>query len=320
MTNVNPAEDQEKNLPPLVAEGPQRAHAPSSGVEEEDGLFTRLLRAVSPGVKRKGEETLREVLEGVIETLDEDAPTTVAPHERAILGNVLRLRNLSVADVMIPRADIAAIEIETHQEDLLTFVAEKQFSRYPVYRETLDDIAGTVHIKDVLAAMAAGAPFSLRALVREPLIVSPALPIMDLLLQMRHSGKHIVLVVDEYGGIDGLATIEDIVQAIIGEVGDERDPDAPPDIIVKPDGSLIVDARLPIEDFERRYGNIFSNEEDACDTLGGLVFALAGHVPGRGEVVAHGSGAVFEVLEADPRRVRRLRIRNLPSSPEGQKA
>ncbi len=287
----------------------------SSASAEKEGMMARIFHRLLPGRKKRGEETLRDVLEGVIGDLDEDASPTIAPHERTILGNVLRLRGLSVADVMVPRADIVALEIDTPQQDVLTLIAGKRFSRYPVYRGTLDDVAGTIHIREILAAIAEGKPFSLKDIMRDALIVSPALPVMDLLLQMQHSGKHVVMVVDEYGGIDGLATISDIVQSIIGEIGDDRYPDAPPAMLEKPDGVLIADARTPIEDFEKKYGNVFSDAEDACDTLGGLVVALAGRVPARGEVVAHTSGIVFEIAEADPRRVRKLKLRNLPQKP-----
>lgn len=287
----------------------------SSASAEKEGALVRIFHKIFPGRKKSSEETLRDVLEDVIGDLDEDTFPTIAPHERTILGNVLRLRGLSVADVMVPRADIVALEIDTPQQEVLTLIAGKRFSRYPVYRGTLDDVVGTIHIREILAAIAEGKSFSLKDIMRDALIVSPALPVMDLLLQMQHSGKHVVMVVDEYGGIDGLATISDIVQSIIGEIGDDRYPDAPPAMIEKPDGVLVADARTPIEDFEKKYGNVFSDDEDACDTLGGLVVALAGRVPARGEVVSHESGIVFEIAEADPRRVRKLKLRNLPQKP-----
>lgn len=311
MRSATMKHDLQNNDPLQGKDGSVKPEESSSAEGAGNGFLSRIIRAALPS-RKKSEETLREVLEGVIEGLNDDTLTTIAPHERAIIGNILNLRGLAVADVMIPRADITALEIGTPQQDVLTFISEKRFSRYPVYRDTLDDVAGIVHIKDILAAIAGGKPFALKDIVRDAMIVSPALPVMDLLLQMRHSGKHIVMVVDEYGGIDGLATIGDIVQSIVGEIGDERDPDSPPDMIEKPDGILVADARTPIENFEYRYGNIFSDAEDECDTLGGLVVALAGRVPGRGEVISHESGIVFEILEADPRRVRRLKIRNLP--------
>jgi CBS domain containing-hemolysin-like protein len=155
----------------------------------------------------------------------------------------------------------------------------------------------------------------LAKIVRPVLFVSPAVRVLDLLLDMRLKRTHMAMVVDEYGGIDGLVTIEDVVEQIVGEIEDEHDTDAAPRMTRRDDGTLIADARATLEEFEGRFGAVFTEDErEATDTLGGLVVRLAGHVPARGELVKHPSGVEFEVIDSDPRRVRRLRVRNLPAA------
>jgi magnesium and cobalt transporter len=193
----------------------------------------------------------------------------------------------------------------------------------PVFREQLDDIAGMVHIKDVFSYVGKPEQFSLEAMLRKPLLVAPQIPVLDLLLQMRMNRMHLALVVDEYGGIDGLLTIEDLVETITGDIADEHDEPDLPLIVERPDGTLDIDARLPVEDFEERFGIILTDDERSADidTVGGLVFTLAGRVPARGEVFSHPSGMEFRVLEADARRIRRVRAKlpvkeTAPGAPE----
>lgn len=259
----------------------------------------------------KSDSTLRDTLE---ESIAESEETSVSAHEKLLLSNILKLQDLKTEDVMVPRADIIAIEINTPQEELFALLAEKQFSRLPVYRDTMDDILGAIHIKDVLAAAAKNEAIDIEGMIRDIPIVSPAMAVLDLLLQFRESKKHIALVVDEYGGIDGLVTINDIIETIVGEIDDEYDQDIQPQIVEKADGSILADARVDIEDFEERYGKLLTQEErEESDTLGGLVFILAGRVPARGEVLTHENGMVFEIVDADPRRINKLCIRNVPT-------
>lgn len=294
-------------------------HSTNSPVEtSSEGILTRLKHLV---IKPKnGSETLREALEDYIEELDENSDSpSIANREKALISNVLELRNTTVIDVMIPRADIAAIEVDSSKETLMALLAEEQFSRIPVYRETLDDVLGTVHIKDILSVVASNQDLNIRKLIRPVPIVSPSLPVLDLLLKMQSDKKHMVMVVDEYGGIDGLVTIGDVIEAIVGEFDDEFDKDEPPQITTKSDGSIIVDARLDIEEFEENYGEILSEEErEEVDTLGGLVFYTASRIPARGEMIKHESGMVFEILEADQRRISSMRIRNIPEQDNNQ--
>ena len=260
---------------------------------------------------------LRDTLEELIEQED-SGHLPGSKDELTLLRNILNLHGLTVYDIMVPRADIVALDIDITLADLVRVMSEQAHSRIPIYRGTLDEIVGMVHIKDVLAAWSLDEPVPLSEIVRSVLFVAPSMPILELLLQMRVSRVHMALVVDEFGGIDGLATIEDLVEEIVGEIEDEHDDDETPRVIETADGVFEADARVMLEEFEDRVGEILTDEEreEDIDTLGGLVFFLAGRVPGRGEVIKHESGIEFEVLEADPRRIRKLRIGQRPSGGE----
>ena len=259
---------------------------------------------------RNGTDNLRETIEELIE--QEDTDELPESDELVMFRNILNLRDLAARHVMVPRADIAAVEIDTPLAELVDLIRSTAHSRMPVFRDTLDDVIGMVHIKDVLAYQEGETPFQLSNIVRRTLFVAPSMPILELLLQMRANRIHMALVVDEFGGIDGLITIEDLVEEIVGEIEDEHD-EAPPAVVERPDGTYFADARVEIEDFEEKVGAFVTAEErDDIDTLGGLVFALADRIPARGEVIRHGSGVEFEILDADPRRIKRLRVCNLP--------
>lgn len=276
------------------------------------GGLRGLLRSL---LGRNGDSNLRETFEELIEEHD-DRETPIDADERTLIHNILNIGELTAYDVMIPRSDIAAIDEAMSLEALVRDIVLKPHSRYPVYRETLDDVIGMVHIKDVLAATTEPEDsFSLSSIMRNVLFVAPSMRVLDLLLQMQQSRLHMALVVDEYGGIDGLVTIEDLVEEIVGEIEDEHDIDEGPRIEARTDGVWSADARLPIEELEERFGEVLSEDErdEDIDTLGGLVFTVAGRVPARGELIRHpSSGIEFEVTEADPRRIKRLRLRNVP--------
>jgi CBS domain containing-hemolysin-like protein len=278
------------------------------------------LRTWFRGLRRgKASESVRETLEELIEERD-DAEIPIDEHERRLLGNILQLRDVTAYDVMVPRADIQAVAAKTTLDGLIEIINTTGHSRYPVFRGTLDDAIGMVHIKDVLMQVASGKPFALQRILRKVLFVSPSIRLLDLLLEMRLKRTHMALVVDEYGGIDGLLTIEDVVEQIVGEIEDEHDHDHEPDYVERPDGVIEADGRLPLEEFEARVGPLVDEEDrEDIDTLGGLVFFLAGRVPSRGELINHASGLEFEVVDADPRRIKRLRVRNVPK-PEDRPA
>lgn len=270
---------------------------------------------------RNGDSSLRDSVEALIEEREERAEP-IDPEEHTLIANVLKLGTVTVYDAMVPRADILAVEVGTPLKEVVAAMTKQGHSRLPVYRETLDEVIGMIHIRDVLGALerANGGKKrpSLRRLMRQVLFVAPSMRVLDLLLQMRRSRNHMAMVVDEYGGIDGLVTIEDLVEEIVGEIEEEHEAATAPRIQERPDGTLLVDARLPIDEFEERVGMTLSNidEDTDIDTLGGLVSAMTGRVPVRGELVVHEpSGLEFEVADADPRRVKRLKVRNIPAHP-----
>ena len=281
-----------------------------------DGSIFSFLKSMITG---KPETTLHEALKEYVADGDGMGAQSLAQNERTLISNILKLRDTRAVDVMIPRADITAIDITTSPDELLALLSEKQYSRFPVYRESLDDIVGTIHIKDILATLARKMPLDIEQLIRDVPIVSPAMQVMDLLLEMKETRRQMALVVDEFGGIDGLVTVGDIIGSIVGEIEDEHEIDDQPQLTQTADGTILADGRVDVDEFEHRFGSFLSDDErQDIDTLGGLVFAIAGRVPARGEVVSHDSGLVFEVLDADPRRVHRLRIKNIPKDLPGE--
>ncbi|WP_191083611.1 hemolysin family protein [Roseococcus microcysteis] len=280
-----------------------------------DGQQPELIRRIRGLFHRRATDSLRDRVE---ELIGAPADSGGAPdaraldrHERALLSNVLKLRGATANDVMVPRADIIALPVGLTFGQAMAAIQREGHSRYPVYQGHLDDVLGMVHIKDIIAAMGREGDFTLRSVLRKPLFVVPSMPVLDLLLRMRQERMHLALVVDEYGGIDGLVTIEDVVETIVGDIADEHDEDGAPQIIERGEGVYELDARTPIEDFEEKLGEVLTPEERSADidTVGGLVFTLAERVPARGEIFSHPSGLEFRVLEADARRIRRLRVR-----------
>ncbi len=311
----------------------------ASGTEDASpGLFERILSRIG----LVGSPDLRETIETALTT--ESESEDFEPKERAMLLNLLRFGALRVEDVMVPRADVIAADESMSVNELLHVFEQAGHSRIPVYHETLDDPRGMIHIKDLMAwitgestgeapgkanaegtASATGSdpsdPIDLQSVdltttiaetkvCRELIFVPPSMSVLDLLLRMQTTRIHLALVVDEYGGTDGLVSIEDLVEEIVGEIEDEHDQNGAPLIREDTGDGLIADARAPIEELESLLGEqLLSAERDEdVDTLGGLVFTLLGRVPVRGELVPHNSGIEFEVLDADPRRIKTLRI------------
>jgi CBS domain containing-hemolysin-like protein len=287
----------------------------SSGHHEHDRSFTRLRSFLRLIRRPRNGESLRETIDEMIEEPVADDPRPLSGHERLLIGNVLKIHDQTAADVMVPRVDIVALDVETPFLEVVKCMVEQGHSRVPIYRETLDDVIGFIHVKDVLGPVAQRRETKLAPILRKVLFVAPSVPILDLLVQMRQARTHIAMVVDEFGGIDGLVTIEDLIEEIVGEIEDEHDVADGPSLVERTDGSLIADARTPIETFEEHEGTRLRlvGDQEEVDTLGGLVSSLAGRVPKRGEVIAHPSGIEFEVLDADPRRIKRLRVRRLPA-------
>ena len=253
-------------------------------------------------------EELTELLQ---ESLDDK--TSFDSHEGTLLQNFLGLRDTTAADVMVPRADIVSVGLADGFDDIIKQMSDANHSRVPVYRDTLDDVVGIIHIKDLFANLRNDQTPEVESLLRPALFISPTIRLLDLLHEMRLRRRHLALVVDEFGGVDGLITIEDLVEEIVGEIEDEHDTTAQLRFDQKSDGTAIADARFEVETLEAITGPLLNDDErDEIDTLGGLVFSLAGRVPGHGEVVRHRAGVQFEILEGDPRRITLLKLRGLP--------
>lgn len=281
----------------------------NGGANSNTSLGQLLLSWLGGGHRTRGNGgDLRDSFEEWIEEREGDTQP-IDPQERALVLNILALGDREVEDVMVPRADIVAAQAEAGFDDLIALMGKAGHSRLPVYRESLDDVLGVVHIKDLVQYFGDGGSFKLQDLLREVVFVPPSMRVLDLLNRMRATRKHMAIVVDEYGGTDGLVTIENLVEEIVGDIEDEHDEETAPQLVDLGDGTFEADARTPIEDLEDALGFTLADEDEDVDTLGGLVFTLTGRVPSVGEVVEHPAGFSFEVLDADPRRVKRLRIR-----------
>ena len=299
--------------------------------DEEASWFDRLLATFGLGE----EPDLRELIEDALARSKSD---TLSAQERSMLRRILRFGKLTVEDVMVPRADIVAVEDTVSVEELMRVFRQAEHSRLPVFHETLDDPRGMIHIRDLMSWITAQAeaatadgldlgkvdlkrPAATLGITRELLYVPASMSVLDLLLKMQTTRLHLALVVDEYGGTDGLVSIEDLVEEVVGDIADEHDVEDEPLIRSDPRLGMVADARLPIEELERRLGRELVSEEleEEIDTLGGLVFSIAGRIPARGELVHHPSGMEFEVLEADPRRIKKLRI-HVPPAAEAAEA
>jgi CBS domain containing-hemolysin-like protein len=294
--------------------------------DEEVSWFERLLQTFGLGE----EPDLRELIEDALARSKSDA---LSAQERNMLRRILRFGKLTVEDVMVPRADIIAVEDTLSVDDLMRVFRQAEHSRVPVYHETLDDPRGMVHIRDLMSWITAAAEAGDESrldlgkvdlkrsvasinITREILYVPASMSVLDLLLKMQMTRLHLALVVDEYGGTDGLVSIEDLIEEVVGEIADEHDVEDEPLIRADPRLGLIADARTPVEDLAKHLGLelVSEEQEEDIDTLGGLVFSIAGRIPARGELVRHPSGVEFEVLEADPRRIKKLRI-HIPPKP-----
>ena len=303
---------------PLPTAHPDPAEEPGREPRHDRSLLSEIGARLAQVVRDlRGSSQIRESLEEVIEESERQAKH-LSGQERLMLANLLKFGDLRVSDVMVPRTDIVAVEEKTPLAELIGLFRDAQHSRLPLYRETLDDPLGMVHIKDVMGLTETMPDGQLRwretpimKLRREMLYVPAAMPVLDLLLKMQATHIHMGLVVDEYGGTDGLVTIEDLVEEIVGDIDDEHDVDEEPKIARLANGGFDADARVDLDDFKERTGIDFSSSlrDEDVDTLGGLIFAQLGRVPARGEIVALAGDYEFEVLEADPRRVKRLRIR-----------
>jgi CBS domain containing-hemolysin-like protein len=321
-----------RNLPAVVPRGTETP-------DDRENLFARLARALFGWRSGTTRADLEVVLEAAV-----PGETGVSPAERKMLMNILALRERRIEDVMVPRADIVAVHQDISLGELIKVFQIAAHSRLVVFNDTLDDPIGMVHIRDLIAFMATRAavdavknakrkkplasglnlkavdlamPLSATGIVRTMLFVPPSMPALDLLAKMQTTHIQLALVVDEYGGTDGLVSMEDIVEEIVGEISDEHDEDAKPSVLRQPDGSFIADARASLDDVAAAIGPEFDVGEAAkeVDTLGGYLMARGGRLPLRGELVSGPEGFEIEVLDSDPRRIKRVRIHRRKNRP-----
>ncbi|MGC3939285.1 hemolysin family protein [Roseobacter sp. EG26] len=285
------------------SEAAQRAHvdtdtSPEPESSRQGGFFSRVIEALSPS--------------------ESDAVISASPvaMDRPQTHGMINLRRMRVEDVSMPKADITAIPATSSLEEVVAIFKESGLTRLPVYDGTLDTPIGLLHLKDLALTHGFNGDthdFDLRAMLRPLLFVPPSMTIGVLLTKMQAERRHMALVIDEYGGVDGLVTIEDLIEQVIGEIEDEHDVDEGLYWTEEKPGCYLALAKTPLEDFEAEIGQSLTDhdevDEEEIDTLGGLVFMLSGRVPARGEVVPHPDGPEFEVLDADPRRIKRLRVR-----------
>lgn len=329
---MNDSETQSSNSAEASADPDSSDRITTGGDRPHERWIDRLKQALG----LKGAASIREDLAEAL--ADDEVAAAFTPEERAMLSNILRLREVHVDDVMVPRADIEAVDISISVGELLLKFQESGHSRMPVFRETLDDPVGLVHIKDLMAyiirsaAITSGdrpmksgkqlsAEVDLRRvdlsknlaeadLVRNILFVPPSMPVPALFASMQATRMQMALVIDEYGGTDGVASLEDVVEMVVGDIEDEYDEADGDMIVADSEGSFLVDARADLDDVAAAVGADFAAREESedIDTIGGLVYSLIGRIPVRGELISVPGGFELEVLDADPRRIRRLRI------------
>ena len=263
------------------------------------------------------EPTLREEIEEAIDEAEESRPVAgdLSPAERQMLRNLLHFGEQTAGDICVTRGDIMAVPSTISFDELVRAFANAGHSRLPVYGESLDEVVGMIHIKDVfMAAEDPSRDRTIGALMREPLFVPESMGVIELLARMRSQRIHLAIVVDEFGGTEGLVSIEDVVEEIVGEIEDEQDEAEKGMLTLLDDGLWEADARVELEEVAKTVDPRLSSEEDEVDTLGGLVFLLAGHIPAKGECVTHPSGWKMEAVDSDPRRILRVRLH----APEGE--
>ena len=272
---------------------------------EQTHLFSRLMAFF----KKKDDGTVRETISELIADDESGEKPSLNDEEREIFSNILRLQEMTVEDVMVPRADMVALSIDATFEEALELMQTKNYSRFPVYAEKMDDIRGFVHIKDI-ANVGSAKDFDCRKLMCRVLFVPTSMPVIDLLSKMRQEQIPFAIVVDEYGGTDGVVTTWDILREILGDMHEAEHEDMTAKFVKEKEGSYLADARYPIDALETELGvSLIDGEaEEEVDTLGGLVLYLAGRVPDRKEVIEHPAGYEFEVVEATPRTLLEIRI------------
>jgi CBS domain containing-hemolysin-like protein len=280
---------------------------------EETHLFSRLMALF----RKKDDGNVRETISELIADDESEDKPSLNDQERELFSNILHLQEMTVEDVMVPRADMVTLSIDATFEEALDLMQTKNYSRFPVYAEKMDDIRGFVHIKD-LASIRSAKDFDCRKLICRVLFVPTSMPVIDLLSKMRQEQIPLAIVVDEYGGTDGVVTAWDILREILGDMHEAEHEDLTAKFVKEEEGSYLADARYPLDALESELGVTLMDEdtEEEVDTLGGLVLYLAGRVPDRKEVIEHPAGYEFEIVEATPRTLLEIRISKKEPSAE----
>jgi magnesium and cobalt transporter len=273
--------------------------------EKKENFFNKISKLLF-----KDQSNLRESIQDAIEESSQngDSGFDLSKKERAILENILTINKLKALDIMIPRAEIICAPHTASFDDLITIIKQESHSRIPIYRKDLDDVLGMVHIKDLiqLNSQEARNNLNIKNIIKNVLFVPPSMPVLNILLKMQSTKLHMALVIDEHGGTDGLVTIEDLVEEIVGEIQDEHDQEEVVEFKKINDNTFVADARMELGEFEKKTNINF--KVDTIDTLGGYVFSIVNRVPQKGEVIKSNPPYIFEIIDADPRKIKVLKI------------
>ena len=275
--------------------------------QKKDSLIGKVFRFF---FKSQDQSNLRESIQDVIEesSRNGDTSSNLSSKEKTILENILSINKLKALDVMVPRAEIVCASHNSSYQELIKIIEKESHSRIPIYRKDLDDVLGMVHIKDLIKLnfKETDKEFDLKSILKNVLFVPPSMPVLNILLKMQSTKLHMALVIDEHGGTDGLVTIEDLVEEIVGEIQDEHDQDDLVEFKKVNENTFIANAKMELKDFENKIN--FNFNADNVDTLGGYVFSIINRVPQKGEIVKTNTIYSFEVLDADPRKIKVLKI------------
>ncbi len=279
-------------------------------IETRTPILQRVRSRIARIFSFRAEQSIEQEIAELIEEHDPEG-TQVGTEERSIVNNVLSLSESTVSDVMVPRTDIIAVEVDAPLSVLKKTIIDKGHTRTPIYKDSLDNVIGFVHIKDLLPYLGSKSKFNTSKIIREILYIPPSMKVMDLLVKMRDKRVHMALVLDEYGGTDGLVTMEDLMEEIVGEIEDEHDTIEDAGIKKNSDGNFEVSARFLVSDLEKKLRTKLTSIEDSedFDTVGGLLFFLLGRIPKIGDTVTHKSGYIFEILDADARKIKKILIK-----------
>ena len=272
---------------------------------KKDGVIKKLAKFLFYSSEQGN---LRESIQDAIEESSNDAGSNLTSKEKTILENILTINKLKAYDIMVPRADIICASHNASFDDLIKIINAESHSRIPIYRKDLDDVLGMIHIKDLikLTSKEMQNNFDLKSLLKEVLFIPPSMPVLNILLKMQSTKLHMALVIDEHGGTDGLVTIEDLVEEIVGEIQDEHDNEEITEFKKINDTTFIADAKMELSEFQKKTGIIFNSV--TIDTLGGYVFSMINRVPQKGEIIKSDPAYTFEVLDSDPRKIKILKI------------